>query len=95
MFTVTITKTTIEERPAGKEWQVVKGCRAEGTAEYGYTPEIVKKKEVDLKIYEQTVNEIDVKRVIDAVNCPPETLIDPRHILSESESRKVRKNNNK
>ena len=82
MFTVTITKTTIEERPAGKDWAVVetdeKGC---GT--YGYTPEIVKKKEVKEKIYEQTVDEIDIKRVIDAVNCLPETLIDPRHILSE------------
>ena len=68
MFTVTITKTTIEEKPAGKEWKVVKGSTVDRTAEYDYTPEIVKKKEVEQKIYEQTVEEIDVTRVISAVN---------------------------
>lgn len=68
MFIVTITKKTIEERPAGKEWEVVKGSRTERTAEYGYTPEIMKKREVDLKIYEQTVEFIDINAVIMAVN---------------------------
>ena len=74
MFTVTITKTTIEEKPAGKDWLVVetdeKGC---GT--YGYTPEIVKKREVELKIYEQTVDEIDIVNVIEAVNKPGECFV--------------------
>ena len=68
MFTVTITKTTIEERPAGKDWEVVKGSRADKDMEYGNTPEIVKKREVEQKIYEQTVDEIDITRVISAVN---------------------------
>ena len=36
--------------------------------EYGYTPEIVKKKEIELKIYEQLVENIDIRKVIDAVN---------------------------
>ncbi len=49
MFTVTITKTTIEERPAGKDWRLIGN---EGVAKYGYTPEIVKNREVELKVYE-------------------------------------------
>ena len=65
MFTVTITKMTIEERTAGKEWKLVGN---EGVNKYGYTPEIVKKREVEQKIYEQTVDEIDITRVISAVN---------------------------
>lgn len=79
MFTVKITKTTIEERPAGKEWEVVKGCRADKDREYGYTPEIVKKREVELKVYEQTVDKINIKAVIEAVNLiaySPEILVE-------------------
>ena len=68
MFTVTITKTTIEEKPAGKEWQVVSGSKENKDHEWGYTPEIMKKKEVELKVYEQTVDEMDITRVISAVN---------------------------
>ena len=73
MFTVTITKTTIKDVPAGKEWQVIKGGKAEGNAEWGYTPEIMKKKEIELKVYEQTVEAIDIRKVITAVNENPLT----------------------
>lgn len=64
MFTVTIKKKTIEEVPTGKEWERT----GEDNPKYAYTPEIVKKREVELKIYEQTVEEIDITRVISAVN---------------------------
>lgn len=62
MFTVTITKTTIEEQPGlGKLVRSDEG-------KHSYTPDIMKKNEVELKIYEQTVEEIDITRVISAVN---------------------------
>lgn len=64
MFTVTITKTTIEERPMGREWKKLR----DDMPALGYTPEIMEKKEVELKVYEQTVDEIDIKAVIEAVN---------------------------
>lgn len=64
MFTVTITKKTIEEKPAGREWEIT----GLDEPKFAYTPEITKKREVELKIYEQTVDEIDIKTVIAAVN---------------------------
>lgn len=64
MFTITITSTNIEEKPAGKEWEIT----GEENPKYAYTPEIMKRREVELKIYEQTVDEIDIKSVIAAVN---------------------------
>ncbi len=66
MFTITITKTIIEERPAGKDWELT----GKDTPAYAYTPEIVKKKEVELKIYEQIVEGLDIVKVIEAVNDP-------------------------
>ena len=90
MFTVTITKTTIEERPAGVEWEIVGHKNDdERSPILGYTPEIVKKREVEQKIYEQTVDEIDVKRVIDAVNS---NLIDPRGVIGKKYIGGLKKN---
>ncbi len=78
MYKVVITQMTIEERPAGKEWLVVKEAEGENrnVPEYGYTPEIIKKKEVESKIYEQIVETLDIKKVIDAINGPPPLLVD-------------------
>lgn len=70
MYTITITKTTIEEKPAGQEWEITGKKREGGGDTYAYTPEIVKKKEVELKVYEQIVDELDLKAVIAAVNAP-------------------------
>ena len=73
MFKIVITSSFIEERPAGKEWLVV-GEKAEelrNVPEYGYTSEIIKKQEIELKIYEQVVETLDIKQVIDAINSGP------------------------
>ena len=69
-FTITIRTNFIDERPAGKEWLVdsEKQGDVRNVPEYGYTPEIIKKTEFQLKLYEQTVEEIDIKAVIAAVN---------------------------
>ena len=64
MFTITITKKTIEERPAGKDWELT----GLDDPKYAYTPEIVKKRKVEQKIYEQTVEKINISNVIIAVN---------------------------
>ncbi len=77
MFTVTITQTTIKELPCGKEWERIS---SEADSKYGYTPEIVKKKEIELKIYEQIMDFIDIKKVIDAVNDGPK----PPLVVDES-----------
>lgn len=64
MFTITIMSTSIQEKPGGKEWAVT----GKDDPTYAYTPEITKKREVELKIYEQIVETLDIKKVIDAVN---------------------------
>ena len=64
MFIVTITTKAIEERPAGKDWEIT----GKDDPKYAYTPEITKKKEVERQIYSQIVEELDVYRVIEAVN---------------------------
>ncbi len=68
MYTIVITKTTIEERPAGQDWERT----GKDEPKYAYTPEITKKREVELKIYEQTVDELDIRAVIESVNSPVE-----------------------
>ncbi len=75
MYKVVITQMTIEERPAGKEWLIVGEADGNGSG-YGYTPEIIKKKEIESKIYEQIVETLDIKKVIDAINGPPPLLVD-------------------
>lgn len=64
MFTITITKTTIEEKTGlGK---LVK----DDNNKHSYTSDIIKKKEIKLKIYEQVVEDVDIVNVIEAVNKP-------------------------
>lgn len=77
MFKIQIESSFIEERPAGKEWLVVAEKTGENrnVPEYGYTPEIVKKKEVVRTIYEQEVETLDIKKVIAAVNDNPPVLV--------------------
>ena len=63
MYKITIVKTSVEETVGGRECH--EGCKVCATMDD--TPEIVKKKEVERKIYEQTVETMDVWAVIDAV----------------------------
>ena len=67
MFTITITRTIVEEVAGGQNWEVV-GKKENGDPEYGHTPAITKKKAVERKLYEQTVDKLDIRSVINAVN---------------------------
>ncbi len=77
MFTVTIVRSFIRERPSGKEWKQI--GKTEGNSDgFGYTPEIVRQTEIELKIYEQIVDFLDIKNVIDAVNNGPKPFLKRR-----------------
>lgn len=73
MYEIAIKKTTIEERPFGKEWQIL-GQKIDATKSLelqnvrGYTPEITKKQEVEVLILKQNVEELDLPAVIKAIN---------------------------
>jgi len=64
MYIVTIRTMTIEELPAGKDWELT----GLDEPKYAYTPEIMKKKEIERQVYSQIVEELDVFEVIQAVN---------------------------
>lgn len=65
-YTITITEHGIEEVPAGREWK--EGAGDEGENKYGYTPRIMKEKQVDREIYKQNSDTLHLKDVIKAVN---------------------------
>lgn len=67
MYEIIITRKTIEERPGGTEWNVIKKDD-KGENIWGYTPEIMKKQEVSIQILKQNVEDLDLNSVIKAIN---------------------------
>ena len=84
MYEIIITKKTAEKSIEGHEWEVVGEEPIEKDGElliahhpdgeiilrrvYGYTPEIVKEREVERLILKQTVDDLDLAAVIKAIN---------------------------
>lgn len=64
-FKITVVEFKEVRKTVGKEWKL---CGPEASAEYAYTPEIEKVVDTSTQIYEQTVEELDIKLVIGAVN---------------------------
>lgn len=67
-YKITIEQIGEERRTRGKVWERGAGATSEDPDAYGYTPEIERVVEFDRKIFEQTVEELDVVAVIAAVN---------------------------
>lgn len=67
-FQIVIKEQSIEERPAGVDWERGAGDKPEDKDNWGYTPEITKKKEIERTVFTQDVEELDLKSVIKAVN---------------------------
>jgi hypothetical protein len=75
-FKVTIEQTRDVVKTVGKEWKPMGQEQKEGAFDckvylsdiYGYTPEISKTVTVTEKVYEQIVDDLDLKAVINAVN---------------------------
>lgn len=67
MYEITIKKKSIELMPGGKEWRIV-GKHEDGTDKYGYTPEIMKNREIEVTLLKQEIEELDLKTVIKAIN---------------------------
>ncbi|KKN01493.1 hypothetical protein LCGC14_1127220 [marine sediment metagenome] len=67
MYKITITKTEVKEVTVGKEWEKQTDS-TEVKTQYGYTPEITKKKELTTTILTQEIEELDLPGVIKAIN---------------------------
>lgn len=68
-YKIEITEFAVEEVVAGREWK--QGADMEKTEDpkkWGYTPEIIKKKNVERTAYTQNTDELDLKAVIKAIN---------------------------
>ena len=81
-FKIVIEETRVVEKLEGKEWKLIGAQEVErdpchvGEGEsrtrvdgvYGYTPEVIKKVEVNRQILVQEVDELDINAVICAIN---------------------------
>ncbi len=67
-FKITITKTETKEVYAGKDWEEGVKKETDDSSSYGYTPEITKHKEITTEILSQVVDELDLPKVIRALN---------------------------
>jgi len=66
LYTITITETRNENTVKRREW--VQHGSEEQESDWGYAPQIIEVKEVNRKIFEQVVEELDIAKVIGAVN---------------------------
>ncbi len=67
-YEITITEIGQERRVAGAEWKEGAGDR--GPNHWGYTPEIEKVEPYSREIFRQQVADLDLWRVVQAVNTP-------------------------
>ena len=71
-YKVTVTATTQKKQITGKDWapisQEFEQGREKAKDVYGYTPEIEKLVTKETQIFEQIVDELDMRSLIGAVN---------------------------
>ena len=72
-YKITINKVETIEKEESGGYQVVSED-AEGKPEYGFPPTRTVEKEIDVKVFEQIVDDIDMLAVIGAINPPPTTV---------------------
>lgn len=68
MYTITIKHEREESRFIGREWAITGKKDEKGNPEYAYTPQEKETRAVESKVYEQTVEKIELEAVIFAVN---------------------------
>lgn len=67
MYEITITKTTVVERPFGKEWKETGHTQGCGCEKYSYTPETTKKQERSYDILRMKMDEIDLSKIMTTI----------------------------
>lgn len=70
-YEITIRRTRMVEKNIGNKWAVVSHDEG-GKGEFGYTPIHTGQAEESEEIYKQVVSDIDLVKVIDAVNDAPD-----------------------
>jgi hypothetical protein len=69
-YKITIEKTETREVKSGESWEVVEHDD-NGKGVFGYTPKIMREKEISVRVYEQVIENLNLCRVIGAINPPP------------------------
>ena len=75
-YKITIEKTETKEIKSGESWEVVEHDD-DGKGVFGYTPKIMREKEISVRVYEQVTEHLDMRRVIGAINPQPQTSTSP------------------
>jgi hypothetical protein len=74
-YQITISRTVTRTKKVGKQWDVIEETKNDDATrwekKHGYTPEIVKEVEETIEVYKQTVEDLDLRTVILAINPPP------------------------
>lgn len=65
-YKITIEETALKTIHVGKRWVVI--TEVEGRSERGYAPETDSQEAVTQQVYEQTVEELDMKAIIATIN---------------------------
>ena len=71
MYTVTISKKTVEKRVGGEDWKQVMTeaeAKEKGGKTFGYTPKIEKLVDVNIEVFKQVVDDLGMVDVIAAIN---------------------------
>ena len=66
-YKITIEKVETREVKGGESWEVIEHDE-NGKGVFGYTPAIMREKEATVRIFEQTVEHLDMLRVVGAIN---------------------------
>ena len=67
MYRITITRIETVTKKGGQKWEVIDKTDA-GKEIFGYTPTILVEQQESQEVYSQSVQNLDLVRVIDAVN---------------------------
>lgn len=66
-YTITVTRTAYKTVKGGNEWAVIDKDE-NGKEKRGYTPEYETSKEFEMEVLKQTVDDIDIKVLLLAIN---------------------------
>jgi hypothetical protein len=66
-YKITIEENTTVQKMSSREYQVI-GKDADGDDEWGHAPSIMELQDYNLKIYEQTVWELDIGKLVNLIN---------------------------
>ena len=67
-YKIVVTEIGLEKRVVESEWKEGAGATDENPHKYGYTPEIEAHRSYERDVYQQTVDDLDLAKLVSVVN---------------------------